>query len=802
VTACPSPEQLRRLLAGALEADEFAGLEAHVEKCPACQQMLEHLTDDAALHPAAPGGLSADRPTCDMGGAEAAHPPRGGPATVCFEREAAEPPALEFLTPPGRADSLGRLGHYEVLEILGRGGFGIVLRSFDEALQRVVAIKVLAPQMAATSPARKRFLREARSAAQVRHENVVQIYAIEEEPLPYLVMEYVPGESLQQRLDRVGPLEAAEVVSIGRQVADGLAAAHVAGLIHRDVKPSNVLLESGPRLKVKVTDFGLARAADDASITQSGVVAGTPQYMSPEQAQGEKLDPRTDLFSLGSVLYAITAGHPPFRAGNTLAVLKRVVEETPRSIPEIIPETPAWLCRVIARLMEKDLSNRFQTAQEVGQALAAGPTSPATVAPAVRQMPRKASPRMLLAGAVLALVGVLALTAYWLTRPGPNAGQNVPSPDGNGNQTRNENPAPQLLGLPTPEELANRPAPADALKRADIPADLLTEAGGGDPDKAAPEIVAILKGHERGNVLSVAFSPDGQMLASAGDDTTVCLWDLANGQLLRTLTGHQRAIRCVAFHQDGRRLASGSEDGTVRLWDTATGEGDILCKGPNLNFNGVAFSADGKTLALATQVDRNGGSMVLWDMVTRDVRLPPLPIPGAWCVAISPDGKSVVAGGNGAVLRRWDTATGQTLADWRDEKALQVRCVSFHPAGRLLATTRFGTQDGSISLWNLDNLRDVRRLEGHPGGILCCAWRADGRLLVSVGAADDTVRLWDLGGAEPRFRRIPLFPPGTRANVHCVALSPEGRYLATAHPNGMVYVLRLAGRGQVLRFPK
>ena len=129
--------------------------------------------------------------------------------------------------------------------MLGRGGFGIVFRAFDDVLHRVVAVKVLAPQMAATSPARKRFLREARSTAQVRHENVVQVYEVGEQPLPYIAMEFIPGETLQQRLDRTGPLDVAEVVRIGRQIAEGLAAAHATDLIHRDIKPGNILLEGG-----------------------------------------------------------------------------------------------------------------------------------------------------------------------------------------------------------------------------------------------------------------------------------------------------------------------------------------------------------------------------------------------------------------------------------------------------------------------------------------------------------------------------------------------------------------------------
>lgn len=276
---------------------------------------------------------------------------------------------LEFLAPATRPDSLGRIGHYEVLQVLGQGAFGIVFRAFDDVLHRIVAVKVLSPQMAATSPARKRFLREARSSAQVRHENVVQAYEVGEHPLPYIVMEFIPGETLQQRLDRTGPVDVAEVVRVGRQIAEGLSAAHANDLIHRDIKPGNILLESGAQ-RVKITDFGLARTADDASISQSGIIAGTPMYMAPEQAKGETLDQRADLFSLGTVLYQMAAGRPPFRANGTVAVLKRVAEDTPRNIREITPETPQWLCDIIAKLHAKNPDDRFQSAREVADVLA------------------------------------------------------------------------------------------------------------------------------------------------------------------------------------------------------------------------------------------------------------------------------------------------------------------------------------------------------------------------------------------------------------------------------------------------
>ena len=322
---------------------------------------------------------------------------------------------LNFLSQSTRPDSLGRLGHYEMLQVLGRGGFGIVFRAFDDTLQRVVAIKVMAPQIATLSPARRRFLREARSSAQVRHENVVQVYEVGEQPLPYLTMEFIPGETLQQRLDRTGPLDVSEILRIGRQIAEGLAAAHACDLIHRDIKPGNILLEGGSQ-KAKITDFGLARAADDASISQSGIIAGTPMFMAPEQALGHKIDQRADLFSLGSVLYQMASGRPPFRALSALAVLKRVAEEPPRPIPEIIPETPDWLCGIITKLHAKNPDDRFQSAREVADLLAdceaklkakqavknVLPASPSAVKPAGRKW---------VAAAVVLLLSVLTLVA-------------------------------------------------------------------------------------------------------------------------------------------------------------------------------------------------------------------------------------------------------------------------------------------------------------------------------------------------------------------------------------------------------
>jgi eukaryotic-like serine/threonine-protein kinase len=286
------------------------------------------------------------------------------------KRASGEAEFRTYLQPATRPGSLGRLGHYEIEVILGRGAYGIVAKAFDEKLHRVVAIKLMNPVLAATSPPRQRFLREARTAAAVTHENTVAIFAVEEEPIPYLVMEYVPGQTLQQRMDTKGPLEAKEILRIGQQIAAGLAAAHGANLIHRDIKPSNILLTGGPAERAKISDFGLARAVDDASMTSSGLIAGTPMYMAPEQARGESLDHRADLFSLGSVLYQMASGRPPFRAASTVAVLKRVCEDTPRPLHDVLPGFPGWLETVIFKLLEKEPNDRYQTAQELADLLA------------------------------------------------------------------------------------------------------------------------------------------------------------------------------------------------------------------------------------------------------------------------------------------------------------------------------------------------------------------------------------------------------------------------------------------------
>ncbi|HZS58389.1 MAG TPA: protein kinase [Gemmatimonadaceae bacterium] len=262
---------------------------------------------------------------------------------------------------------------YAVEAEIGRGGMGIVYRAKDTRLKRTVAIKLLPPELAYRDEIRSRFLREAEMAAQLSHPNIVPIYSVDEKDgCVYFIMAYVDGETLAQRLTTHGRLGIVEARALLRQVADALAYAHARGVIHRDIKPDNIMLarEDG---RAMVTDFGIARAADDTTgtrLTATGVAIGTPAYMSPEQCTGERaVDGRSDLYSLGVVTYAALVGTPPFAGSNTAALLVKHLTETPRSIREVRPDVPDDLVAIINRLLQKNPADRFQDATSLVKAL-------------------------------------------------------------------------------------------------------------------------------------------------------------------------------------------------------------------------------------------------------------------------------------------------------------------------------------------------------------------------------------------------------------------------------------------------
>ena len=350
---------------------EYHLLESHVEECPACQQRLLDLSSD--------GDFREEIKNTILFFGETEPDEKLGKSQVNILVEAAsrmdgsgecEPISLDFLTPASHPEMLGRIGRYEVEKVIGSGGMGVVLKGYDTELHRVVAIKVLKPHLAHVGAARNRFAREAQSAAAVVHEHVIPIYDVRSDgEMPFLVMQFVPGQSLQSRVEERGPLEPKEILRIALQVASGLAAAHAQGLVHRDVKPANILLEESVE-RVLISDFGLARTVDDATLTRTGIVAGTPHYMSPEQSRGLSIDHRSDLFSLGSVVYFMCTGRPPFRAENALAVLNRICLDPHRPVDEVNHDIPAQLAATVDQLLAKDPADRFRNAREVEERFA------------------------------------------------------------------------------------------------------------------------------------------------------------------------------------------------------------------------------------------------------------------------------------------------------------------------------------------------------------------------------------------------------------------------------------------------
>ena len=261
------------------------------------------------------------------------------------------------------------VGGFRVIREIGRGGMGIVLAAEDTHLKRLVAVKLIATEFATNPAARDRFLREARAVAKIEHENVVPILHVGEDAGQlYLVMPLLKGETLDARLRRDTRLPVDELQRIGREVAAGLAAAHAVGLVHRDVKPANIWLEAGTG-RVKLLDFGLAKPTEeadaDAHLTDTGAVMGTAYYMAPEQAEGKPVDSRTDLFSLGAVLYHAATGQRPFRGETKLAVLIAVTSDTPPRAEKLNTSLPPRLAALLRALLEKNPKDRPASATEV-----------------------------------------------------------------------------------------------------------------------------------------------------------------------------------------------------------------------------------------------------------------------------------------------------------------------------------------------------------------------------------------------------------------------------------------------------
>lgn len=832
--ACPDEVTLRCLLDGGVPELEMETYDLHIAECEHCQNLLQQIT-------AEPGGwtksvreASTPHVQDESALAEAIEALKKSP-----EAEAAsmlpgcgEEFSLEFLSPPAKEDELGRIGQYEVREIIGRGGMGQVFKAFDPSLNRFVAIKVIAPQLATSSGARRRFKREARAAAAISHEHVVSIYSVDEvQGLPYLVMEYVPGISLQERVDRDGPLELKEILRIGMQTASGLAAAHAQGLVHRDIKPANILLENGVE-RVKITDFGLARMVDDASLTQSGILAGTPQYMAPEQACGEAQDHRVDLFSLGSVLYTLSTGHPPFRADSTMGVLRRVSDEQPRDVRSINSEMPRWFATIVKKLHAKKPADRYQTAAEVADILGRylthlqepGPIPlPHQAQGGVKRVLRLQQ-RWAAAAAVLLVLlcglgiaeatGANAISRFLSTVLRINTPQGtliveVDDPDVNVSVDQDGKEV-TITGAGI-HELKLRPGQHQWKATKDgkpIKSDVVTiQKNGKEVVKVSLEplgspsvqgqttmswkdemVDSLVLPRE---VVGLAFTADGKRLATASADGALLLLDIAPGasgsasrfaswkleKSTRLLQAHPADVDSVAFSPDGRFLAAGGKDTAVRLWDVPSlTEIRRLTAQPTSQVF-LRFSPDAKALAAGT--DR---TVKLWDVATGkalwDSSSPGGPLAG---VAIGPDGKTLAAASRSGTITFLDLATGKELLALRRDVPILTMAVSLD--GRLIATTT--SEERTVVLDATTG--EVVKSTTHPRrSVASLAFSPDGKYLAS-GTSAGEVLVWELVGSS-----APVILIQHQGPVTSLAFSPDGKTLASASKDRTIRLSGLA----------
>jgi serine/threonine protein kinase len=744
MTGCPAADHLRQLLGREDTLVEDADLVAHLDECASCRLRLEEMGCGKVALITAAGSLESSSYEAEPPLRRVLDELRGDDATIVGRPVDRTSWVQRLLRPVESLDGLGEIGGYEVTEILGQGSMGLVLKARDPALKRWVALKVLAPDLAGDGVARQRFAREAQAAAAIHHPNVTTIFHVSEDNgLPYFVMEYVRGGSLQDYLDNHGPSDWRTVAELGAEVAEGLAAAHAKGLVHRDIKPSNILLseERAPKeengdadtaddsslksrdsllsTRVKIGDFGLARVADESRLTQTGIVAGTPMYMSPEQAEGKPLDTRADLFSLGSVLYTLCTGREPFLAASPLAVLRQVCEGTPKSIHDLNPEIPDWLVECIDRLHAKLPEDRFANATEVAELLRYNldhPDAPRRAPPSPRKRAHRFRPlrmSLIATGVMLVLLlGGLALNRSWHKSHAT---------------TDSSNPLPVLITI-------------DA--------------------------------HE-GPVPSIAFSPDGQILATGGDDRHLRLWDPATGQLKSELPIHQSPVISIAFAHSGKFLVSPDGDGTIHIWSFENGKERLLSPKPGNPLRRVALSADDRTLV---GVLSNSQSVVAVDMDSGEVRYSVSASSSSiWSVAFAPH-REMLATGTSGRIQFWDANSGKEAGQEISDPPLRVTQLAFTPDGEALASSRIG--DKEIKLWSVENSDLIRSFSGGED-VVSMGISKDGRLL-AAGSSDGTVRIWAVSNGD---LLVTLHAHQGRVQI---AFSPDSRKLATAGDDHLV----------------
>lgn len=719
------------MLEGTLVDHQQREFTEHLDSCGCCQAKLEEIATGGTnlsqvvekLHEADPLATSAYWPALkalDSGGEQ---------VVAVQPSPRVRNLSLDFLQPSTDGAYLGRLAHFDVMRVLGRGGMGVVLEAFDSKLQRHVAIKVLDPDLANDDLARQRFCREARAAASVTHENVVAVHQVErsgEEGLPYLVMQLIAGETLEQRLKREKKLPVKEIVRIGMQAASGLAAAHAQGLIHRDVKPGNILLEP-PHDRVKLTDFGLARIVEDVKLTSTGFVTGTPLYMAPEQALGEEADPRSDLFSLGAILYEAASGQTPFTGNSALAILKQITDVKHRPLKELDPNIPEWLAETIDDLLAKKPADRYQTASDLAEVLEyhwAHLKTSSDELPAVCQveLKRRSSRNRVILGIIGTAVLAVGLLGGML-----------------------------FSGM-------------FGLGRGAVPKEEVSSA----------EPIAVLSANA-GTVWSVAFDPASETVAMGVEDGSVRLWDLPTKSVKATIDAHRGIVWGAQFSSDGQFLATAGDDGRLKLWKPPQTEPVQVFQHPN-SIRGLAVGRDGKLLFAG---DRSG-ELHVWSSDTGKSLAKAEQPKSIYAVAISPDGETLATAGNDNIVRLWNA---KTLAPklLLTGHAGPVNGLSFGHDGKTLASVGW---DKTIRIWDVGSGLVLKTWPGGDGDLWAVAFSPDGTQLATAGQV--AIKLW-----EAETGKLLATYLGHKTTVHTLSFNHDGSLLASGGRDGAARIWKL-----------